>query len=146
MRSAQGDAVAWLLNDTFDVVASNDDADATTSDSHITAALGRDGTHYIVFRDYDLASHYFTVTVALGQARGDLDNHVKQVPPSDPTIQALLPSESDFVNAVIGDSASNPSAYLEFNLHVVAEECSQDGHVRVDTRTGRVLIVRLHGC
>ena len=58
-----GDAVAWLLDNDFKQIASNDDADATTADSHIHATLpaNASNTHYIVFRDYYLAKASFTV-------------------------------------------------------------------------------------
>lgn len=58
-----GDAVAWLLDDRFHVIAKNDDADGTTSDSHVRATLTASASHtyYIVLRDYDLKKHAFTV-------------------------------------------------------------------------------------
>src|SRR5689334_4393096 len=58
VTSTQGDAVAWLLDSAFNVITSNDDADSTTTNSHLVAHLGKAGTYYIVFRDYYLASHY----------------------------------------------------------------------------------------
>jgi hypothetical protein len=61
IRSAQGDAVGWLLDSSYKVVVKNDDADSNTSDSHLATTLPKSGTFYIVFRDYDYASHYFTV-------------------------------------------------------------------------------------
>jgi hypothetical protein len=66
VRSTKGDAVAWLLDNDFNIVASNDDADHTTLDSHIVATVpaSASATHYIVFRDYSLESHNFTVQLA----------------------------------------------------------------------------------
>lgn len=62
-----GDAVAWVLDNGFHVVASNDDADDTTLDSHVTATLpaNASATHYIVFRDYYTDSAHFTVQLAV---------------------------------------------------------------------------------
>jgi hypothetical protein len=60
VTSTVGDPVTWLLSSTYAIVAKNDDADATTANSHITKALTVSGNYYIVFRDYDYATHYFT--------------------------------------------------------------------------------------
>ncbi len=70
VRSTQGDAVAWLLDNNFKTLATNDDADSTTLDAHLVATLpaSASATHYIVFRDYNLATHYFTVALAGGGA------------------------------------------------------------------------------
>ena len=66
VRSTDGDAVAWLLDNSFHIVASNDDADDTTLDAHLTATLpaSTSATHYIVFRDYQLTSSHFAITLA----------------------------------------------------------------------------------
>jgi hypothetical protein len=240
VRSTRGDAVAWLLSSTYAVLASNDDADDTTLDSHLVYQLPAGGaTYWIVFRDYDFASHNFTVQVAplaIGGGTCDVGYDVPDEPPSyvanwetigksytgsfqvydgtepscldfsDPAVRAAIAEDvransgidwqdatppvvqgdvkvgaTDFDDAlaqmrnevegyakstltkspeftaayqtidadetkIIGDSVTNPGAYLEFDVHVEAEECSQDGRVRVDTRTGEVLIVRVHGC
>jgi hypothetical protein len=72
VRSTHGDAVAWLLDDSFGVIASNDDADTTTTDAHLVATMpaSASATHYIVFRDYGLESHQFTVELAGGSQFG----------------------------------------------------------------------------
>src|SRR6185295_4746522 len=62
-----GDAVAWLVDNAFNVIDSNDDADGSL-DSHITATLPGNTnpdivTYMIIFRDYDLAKKKFTVTL-----------------------------------------------------------------------------------
>lgn len=61
-----GDAVAWVLDNDFHVVASNDDADDTTFDAHVSVKLpaNASATHYIVFRDYWTSSAHFTVDLA----------------------------------------------------------------------------------
>ncbi len=60
-----GDAVAWVLDNSFRVVAFNDDASPDFFDSHIEVALpaSNSDTHYIVWRDYDLHTAHFTVTL-----------------------------------------------------------------------------------
>jgi len=67
VRSSDGgDAVAWVLDNGFHVLASNDDADATTLDSHVTVTLpaNASATHYIVFRDYYTDTAHFTVELS----------------------------------------------------------------------------------
>ncbi len=61
-----GDAVGWILDKGFRVLASNDDADASTLDAHLSLTLppGPSQKHYIVFRDYDLLSARFIVQLA----------------------------------------------------------------------------------
>ena len=63
-----GDAVAWVLDNTFHTLASNDDADGNTVDSHVSLTLPASPsiTHYVVFRDYDLVTTHYSV--ALGGA------------------------------------------------------------------------------
>jgi len=63
VRSADGDPIAWVLDDSFRVIGSNDDADGSTFDSHIQLTLPEhpSRTHYIVFRDYWLHPGMFTV-------------------------------------------------------------------------------------
>lgn len=63
VRSADGDAVAWLLDGSFKVLTSNDDADGDTLDSHLVWDFGpaKTGTYYIALRDYALARATFTV-------------------------------------------------------------------------------------
>ena len=72
VRSSNGgDAVAWILDKGFHVLASNDDADETTFDAHLAVTLpaGPVSKHYIVFRDYDLLSARFSVQLE-GSAAG----------------------------------------------------------------------------
>ncbi len=63
VKSTQGDAVTWLLDGKYAVVAKNDDASASTTDSHIKVTLKKSDTFYVVMRDYDYASHYFTTQI-----------------------------------------------------------------------------------
>jgi hypothetical protein len=65
VRSQDGDAVAWLLDNNYNILARNDDADGTL-DSHITATLPGNSdpsiiTYLIVFRDAWLLDATFTV-------------------------------------------------------------------------------------
>ena len=61
-----GDALAWLLDDSYKVIAKNDDADNTTTDSHLHVVLpvSASGSYKIVLRDYDVQKHKFTVSYA----------------------------------------------------------------------------------
>src|SRR5262249_49330770 len=65
-----GDAVAWVLDNSFHVLGTNDDADATTTDAHISLTLPSSSslTHYIVFRDYNTSTAHFNVTLDGGLA------------------------------------------------------------------------------
>jgi len=64
VKSANGDAVVFVLDGNDDVVAVNDDADALTSDAHLTMALPATGTYYIAFREYSFAPASFTVALS----------------------------------------------------------------------------------
>ena len=67
VSSDDGDAVAWLLDNSFRTIAKNDDAaEGGTLDSHITTTLPANRTasirtYYIVFREYSYAKATFTV-------------------------------------------------------------------------------------
>ena len=82
---------------------------------------------------------------ALEDTRAEQESYAASKP-SNLVFTSNWPDFDANVATVIGDSATNPSAFFEFHLHVEAEECSQEGWVRVDTRTGEVLILRVHGC
>jgi hypothetical protein len=66
VRSSNGgDALSWLVNNSFDVLAQNDDSDGSL-DSHITATLPGNSnpdivTYYVIYRDYDLKQKKFSV-------------------------------------------------------------------------------------
>ena len=64
VKSPNGDAVVFVLDGNDDVVAVNDDADALTSDSHLTTSLPADGIYYIAFREYAFAPASFTVSLS----------------------------------------------------------------------------------
>ena len=64
VRSAKGDAVAWILDGQGNVLGSNDDASGKTLDAHVDVTLAQTGTHYIVFRDYWLRRATFTVDLS----------------------------------------------------------------------------------
>ena len=54
VTSQDGDAVAWVLDDTLVAIAFNDDADGSTFDAaiHLEIPAHPSRTHYIVFREY----------------------------------------------------------------------------------------------
>lgn len=67
VRSQDGDAVAWLVDNAWHVIAMNDDAGDST-DAHLTATLPGNQepdivTYMIVFRDYYLDKASFTVSL-----------------------------------------------------------------------------------
>jgi len=66
VRSTDGDAVAWVLDNSFHVLGTNDDADDTTLDAHVSLTLpaSPSATHYVVFRDYALTTSHYTVALA----------------------------------------------------------------------------------
>lgn len=66
VRSTTGDALAWVLDGKFKVIAKNDDADATTYDAHLAVTLpaSADNRYYVVFRDYAKASRTFKISFA----------------------------------------------------------------------------------
>ena len=75
VRSDDGDAVAWLLDDSFRTLAFNDDASRATLDSRLAVTLPGNRrpeivTYYVVFREYDLAKARFTVALK-GPAKAD---------------------------------------------------------------------------
>jgi hypothetical protein len=63
VRSQEGDAVAAVVGSDNVPLAINDDADFTTSDSHVTLTLPADGTYRVVFHDFDYARASFTVSL-----------------------------------------------------------------------------------
>jgi hypothetical protein len=63
VRSDDGDPITWVLDNGFHVVGKNDDATKRDTNSHIEVTLppNASATHYIVFRDFDVAPAHFTV-------------------------------------------------------------------------------------
>jgi hypothetical protein len=70
VRSSNGDAIAWLLDASYQVIAKNDDADRTTLDSHIEATLPVNATYFIVFREFELGAATFQVQLDRGAGVG----------------------------------------------------------------------------
>ncbi len=66
VRSADGDARAWLTASTFATLASNDDAGAGQKDSHIAFTTTRAGAYYIVWREKNREDASFEVSLAGG--------------------------------------------------------------------------------
>lgn len=71
VRARNDDAVAWLTDGRFNVLASNDDADGTTLDAHLTATLKAAGTHWIIFRTYDVVPATIDVSLNVTAAKPD---------------------------------------------------------------------------
>jgi len=79
VRSADGDAVAFLTDARFKSLATNDDADASTKDAHVTASLPSAGDYYLVFRERDEEPATFQVSLSTSGAIG-----VDAGPPAPP--------------------------------------------------------------
>ena len=63
VRSDDGDAVFWVTDDSYSVVAAADDEGEETNDAHLLFQLQTPGTFHIFFRDLDFASATFLVAL-----------------------------------------------------------------------------------
>ena len=63
VKSSNGDPVTWILNNDWQVIAKNDDATSSNTNSHIKAKLTANAsdTRYVVVRDYWLDPMSFKV-------------------------------------------------------------------------------------
>jgi len=71
VKSVYGDAMGWITNSSYESLAANDDASASTLDSkvvHKVPAGTASRAYRIVFRDYDLLDATFTVKVTIKSA------------------------------------------------------------------------------
>jgi endonuclease G, mitochondrial len=68
-----GDPVAWLLDARYAVVAENDDADPSTTDSVLAVAALPEGTYHIVVRERQRRAATLRVTVVAGADEDDPD-------------------------------------------------------------------------
>ena len=67
VRSANGDAMAWLLDHDFNTLATNDNAASGVTDAHLTTTLtSSDSSFYIAFREHARADATFTIALANG--------------------------------------------------------------------------------
>jgi hypothetical protein len=64
IRSSDGDAVGFLLDEHDDVVASADDAAPGVTDAHLTVALTASGTYYLAVREYSYSPAHLRVELA----------------------------------------------------------------------------------
>ena len=78
VRSDDGDAVAWVVDNSFNRLAQNDDADSTSLDAHITLKLPANSPetsqkYYIIFTEYSGNAAHFTVEVVVtGSTSGNV--------------------------------------------------------------------------
>ena len=65
VMSEDGDAIAWVLDDSLTALAFNDDAEAGTLDARLQLTIPEHAsrTHYIVFREYFHDAARFTVSL-----------------------------------------------------------------------------------
>lgn len=73
VRSANGDAVAWLLRESNASITKNDDATGSTHDAHIAAKIPSDGRYFIAFKEAKGKSADFTVSFASTPASSGAD-------------------------------------------------------------------------
>jgi hypothetical protein len=68
VKSQEGDAMGWITDTSYNVVAANDDASSSTLDSKVTykvPASVSSKAYRIVFRDYDLLDATFDVKLTI---------------------------------------------------------------------------------
>lgn len=94
VRSRTGDPVAYLLDDAWKVVAKNDDAAEDDTDSHLHAQINYNGIYRIVFRDYDLKSGKFTISLD-----GSVDS------------DAVAAAKATYLAIATSDNGLDPHAY-----------------------------------
>ena len=119
VRSSRGDALAWVVDGNFKVVAKNDDADETTYDAHLTVTLPESGTddgrYYVIFRDYNVESRYFDIELHLASA-GSVGADTLSAAAAITALQPSLGTESPRVRGEIevfnesGDNGVNTFA------------------------------------
>jgi len=111
VRSSNGDAMGWLTDATFKTLASNDDATASSTDSHLTATLpaGAGATYYIVFREYSQAAARFTVSVTKGTG-GGTTTPPTTTPPQSTLVGNGTAGSTTLVKILQQDRAREPSA------------------------------------
>jgi deoxyribonuclease-1 len=74
VRSPDGDAVAWVLEEDWAIRLKSKNVSSTDTSAHLVGTFRRSGRHYIVFREYDLEDADFTVALAGGDdPYGDLE-------------------------------------------------------------------------
>ena len=80
VRSTSGDARAWLLDAAFQNVVTNDNANASTTDSRLLTTLKRDGAYYVAFREATREDASFTVSLQGTPASPTCDPEVENCP------------------------------------------------------------------
>jgi hypothetical protein len=68
VRSADGDAVAWVVDNQFKILAKNDDADNTTVNAHMGLTLPGNSNpdvsnYFVVFTEYNMADATFSISL-----------------------------------------------------------------------------------
>ena len=103
VRSTQGDAMAWLTDIYFNVIAFNDDANDETNANISIGSFAKTGDYYLVFRDKNLESHYFDVAVV------QLD-----VPSNAPSVDAVEAAYESLVTSRTLPTMEVPGGMLPF--------------------------------
>ena len=127
VRSRNGDAVAFVLDNDWKLLASNDDADATTTDAHVTLTLPRNAsnTHYLLVREYYRAPATFTVDFQI--------KHDVFACDVDSECVAVKPATNCCNNGLkVAVRAGDEAAYATQNACATGLVCSQI--FRIETR------------
>jgi hypothetical protein len=156
--SVEVSSMAWLLQSdhgSYQLYDANEPDCLDFSDPAVRAAVAKDAlaNSGIDWQDAtppvlqgSLKTGAPDFLAALTTARGEMDGWAHSSTPKPAGWDAAYGAVDATQAAIVGDSKTNPSAYFQAHIHVEAEECSQEGWVRVDTRTGAMLILRVHGC
>jgi hypothetical protein len=86
VRSANGDAMGWILDVDGRVLAKNDDAELDVTDARVTATIADGEVFYVVFREAGMERATFTVSLAGATPPAEPD------PPAGPVLQVGEPS------------------------------------------------------
>lgn len=132
VRSGEGDAVAYLLGPGFQTLARNDDASDVTRDAHVAKRLSVTGTHYVAFRDAELADATFQVTL-----NGTAVDAGTPAPPSPAAAADLpggpAPAGSPTSLDIVRDQALDGDLVVDGPVVI-------HGGVRVTVGTGQLLV------
>ncbi len=91
VTSLHGDAMGWITDSNYQVLASNDDASPYTLDSRVTYTVPKSTTrraYRIVFRDYDMLDASFNISLAIKSAAGNACTYEGQTYPTGSSFPA----------------------------------------------------------
>ena len=140
VTSKDGDTVAWVLDNDFNILGYNDDASRRTTNSHIDVTLPANAsrTHYIVTRDYYRGAMHFSVALKGKKASFDspckVDADCARVRPDCCQLQdwiAVRADEVDAFRASLGCPASQICPKIAVRDNRASAECQSGKCVAV---------------